>query len=1224
MKKIASFLALLLMSFSWAAEYYWVGGSGNWTDISHWRTTSGGSLTPSVIPGPIDNVYFDVNSGFTTASKTVTLDNTANVHNITFKGSLVVPTFKENTSQILNIHGSSEWQTGMGIIDIKTINYIDTKEAKTIKSNGVQTGSNNATVNFNETNKIDLLDDFQVYFLYHNAGVWNTNGHNVTITYSFSVGQGTLPRTINLGSSHIYMKLNYGSFNTNSANVTINAGTSNIHFPNFNRDYNYSTAYGLITYVNQTFYDVSFEGTGGVINSNGGNTTFNKVTFLGDGRITGTTTIKNLVFSPSKTYVLDAGKTQTILESFTANTPVCGGWTTITSSSTGSKATINASSATLINVSGAIMKDMNASGTANFTAVNSIDNGNNSGWIFPASTSLDLFWVGGSGNWNDKAHWSKTSGDAGGYCVPGPNDNTFFDAGSGFTSTNKTVTIDNTSYTKDITFSGSPVAPILNENGNQEFNIYGSSEWQTGMGIITIRNLYYRNTGLPKKIKSNGVKTGFDKLILEEELSIDLLDNFSTTYIDHKAGSFNTNNNNVTITYGYDATIGSKKRALNLGSSHIYMTLINAKFNAASPYLTVNAGTSHIHFTEFLNGYNSGDYGLKGYDRQVYYDVSFEKTGGIINNSLNYSVTFNKVTFLGDGRIAGSNKFKQLIFSPTKTYQFQEGATQTIYDLFSAHTAQCGGWSTINSTTAGKKAYIVASSNTTIDLSGVVMQNIDAAGGANFIANNSIDNGNNMGWQFPASIGQDLFWVGASGNWNDRLHWSKTSGGSGGYCVPGPNDNTFFDAGSAFLNNNKTVTVDNMSYTKDITFSGSTVAPTFTQNGNQTFNIYGSSEWQTGMPNVNIFNIYYRHTGKNKTIKSNGVTFSANNNYNVFLEEETSITLLDNFSTYNLTLSAGSWNTGNHDVYIMNIFDASNDDKTKTLNLGSSNIYLSSISAIFKTNSLLTIVNAGTSHIHFTKFTKDYNNNPYGFYANNEQTYHDLSFENTGGYMYNNGNATFNKVELKGDALIKGNNTFKDLIFTAGKTYTFQDNSMQTIENWTLGGNPCNVTFVKSETNAIKSNVKITGDNTSFNFGNLRDINALGKTLHFGEQSTIANQNNNNLTYDPYNPGAFEGLGPDWLKHRVIANDPSTYIISTSKFYGNANTTYKWYKIDGTSTGNQTLISTDNYLDLRKTGFGTFKVDVQYSDGCKSDDDIYISSYLKKILVNPNTRFKVK
>lgn len=42
---------------------YWVGGSGNWNDTSHWSVSSGGSGGASV-PSDEDNVFIDENSGF--------------------------------------------------------------------------------------------------------------------------------------------------------------------------------------------------------------------------------------------------------------------------------------------------------------------------------------------------------------------------------------------------------------------------------------------------------------------------------------------------------------------------------------------------------------------------------------------------------------------------------------------------------------------------------------------------------------------------------------------------------------------------------------------------------------------------------------------------------------------------------------------------------------------------------------------------------------------------------------------------------------------------------------------------------------------------------------------------------------------------------------------------------------------------------------------------------
>jgi hypothetical protein len=66
---ISAFFSLNVYS----ANFYWVGGAGNWNDSQHWSSTSGGSGGYGV-PSLTDNAYFDANSGFTASSNTVTVN----------------------------------------------------------------------------------------------------------------------------------------------------------------------------------------------------------------------------------------------------------------------------------------------------------------------------------------------------------------------------------------------------------------------------------------------------------------------------------------------------------------------------------------------------------------------------------------------------------------------------------------------------------------------------------------------------------------------------------------------------------------------------------------------------------------------------------------------------------------------------------------------------------------------------------------------------------------------------------------------------------------------------------------------------------------------------------------------------------------------------------------------------------------------------------------------
>lgn len=49
-------------------------------------------------------------------------------------------------------------------------------------------------------------------------------------------------------------------------------------------------------------------------------------------------------------------------------------------------------------------------------------------------------------------------------------------------------------------------------------------------------------------------------------------------------------------------------------------------------------------------------------------------------------------------------------------------------------------------------------------------------------------------------IGENFYWIGGEGNWNDASHWSKSSGGSPAGEVPSAQDRVVFDEGSALGN----------------------------------------------------------------------------------------------------------------------------------------------------------------------------------------------------------------------------------------------------------------------------------------------------------------------------------------------------------------------------------------------------------------------------------------
>jgi hypothetical protein len=120
---LAGLLILLNSMGLKAADYYWVGGSGNWSDYgSHWATTSGGTIFHTAIPTLNDNVYFDANS-FTATGQQVTLDNTLiYCNNMDWTGAQFNPSIFGNPNQ-LNVYGSLQLISGMSF-SIKRVNFM--------------------------------------------------------------------------------------------------------------------------------------------------------------------------------------------------------------------------------------------------------------------------------------------------------------------------------------------------------------------------------------------------------------------------------------------------------------------------------------------------------------------------------------------------------------------------------------------------------------------------------------------------------------------------------------------------------------------------------------------------------------------------------------------------------------------------------------------------------------------------------------------------------------------------------------------------------------------------------------------------------------------------------------------------------------------------------------------------------------------------------------------
>jgi hypothetical protein len=231
LKKNVFLLILTIFSFfnTNALNYYWIGNSGNWSDLSHWATTSGGTTLHVQIPTALDNVFFDANS-FTAVGQVVNLDApTTLVHNINWTGATGSP--RMIGSNLIKIYGSLTFIQNLDITNFtgqvyfestssgQTINMVGQHFINEVQFNGIGGGWT-------------FLDEFTTNSPMHlNAGSLNFNDQPVNASAFYS--SVSTSRSLNMGSSVFNIS---GSSNScwivRSAGLTLNSGTSVINFTN--------------------------------------------------------------------------------------------------------------------------------------------------------------------------------------------------------------------------------------------------------------------------------------------------------------------------------------------------------------------------------------------------------------------------------------------------------------------------------------------------------------------------------------------------------------------------------------------------------------------------------------------------------------------------------------------------------------------------------------------------------------------------------------------------------------------------------------------------------------------------------------------------------------------------------------------------------------------------------------------------------------------------------
>jgi len=762
---------VLVIPSAHASNYYWVNGTGNWSDnFNHWALTSGGNTFHSTPPGLHDNVFFDVNS-FAQAGDTVFMDAfTVSCNTMNWTGVQFTPVFYNSYQNIfqsyfnpfdynLRLYGSLILDPNMIWEFSGKVGFVSNLAGNTIVSAGIPI---NADLAFNNVNGGWFLSDSLVTTksVIVTNGNFNTNNHFVSC-FSFETYSPVSSAYINLGTSEIRCIYQWSY---QGASNKINATNATISFDNTSNSINNAS---------------SFWSTNSVL--------YHNVIFYGDARINLSSSssfhIDKLVFEKNASI----GFPNSIADTLIFNNPgfKISGRDMIGNIAGGKYTEINGSCNAFVTVedvdftqdSGVVIfnfcdfKQFTCTGNATFTANNCPPYAGVPVINFSPTLITDLYWIGNSGNWNDPAHWSTSSGGAGGVsCLPSAFTNVHIDSNS-FSSPGQTITVDSSEKIYCRNFEWTNVqsgSAFFSEDSLSKLSIYGS------LNLVYPINFNFRGSiVLRSDAFGNTIHTGNNLLNCEQFIT----DAFPTS------------------TFILDDSLKVKGDVLTLSGNLLF----------SGNYLScryLNSSNSNLNGStvELLDGFTGH---FNGYGAKVYIHGSTQKLTATIHDFSGYiwmiecfgnlqvlsPLDASKIILHGNSTFNEAIIADTVIFnSPGKILGFTADLTYQINYLEA--NGDCN--QLISILGAGNFTNLIDISDAQISYA--FISNFPVTG--NITVYNCKNHGGNTNVNFSSAPAKNIYWIGGSGRWDDPNHWSLTSGGPPATCAPTIDDHVFFDANS--------------------------------------------------------------------------------------------------------------------------------------------------------------------------------------------------------------------------------------------------------------------------------------------------------------------------------------------------------------------------------------------------------------------------------------------
>jgi hypothetical protein len=1150
-----------------AANYYWVGNSGTWTDMSHWASTSGGpGRAYTNVPKSTDNVYFDANS-FAVANQRVTIVGTVTCNHMTWSGDVRQATFLQGASGVLEINGDLHYTPSMATAPALGVPHrlLAAATGAVVDMQGVPFGTSllfdNASGGWTFTSDLNGAAGATVNI----SAARTVSFGSATLTMStLSTYTGstavasTVAGTLDLGSSSttLLVQTSPGALSLTNPNLMLKAGTSTLYVgagtpTSYTSPVNFTTNKALA--FNKVVINTGNGALFNVANSSfatlqvNSRLTLNSAATIGAaGSLTlGASAV--LLVAPGSSKVLSFGSGATL-----ATSGGCAGLGTVQSSLAGSPAVLARSGGwAALPLSYLMLQDITFSdgssgyppnGAAEATA--SADLGGNSGITLASVPVADLYWVGGSGNWHDPRHWASASGGsaAGEACVPNVFTNVHFDVNS-FPAPGGVVTLDLTGQEcRDMDWTGVTNKPALAAAARCVLTVAGSLTLVAPANMtqtLAATDVFLgRAGGGSYTLTTAGQSLAAHLWFRPAGGSYALLDDLTTTgRIFVESGTFTTNdhtiraqsfssgyafNNSVYSTgTGFAGPISASAPTVNLGASVLHLLGTTTRNDAnvlttnyawdvasvtvgsvTSTPVTLQASRSTINM---LNGNNTILYNsvFRSGLGLVYGTVTFaNNTSGGSANMVGAGTTvstFQQLRFYGSATI-GSNNFitGQLLLSPGRTYTIANAATQTFgTGATLSASGTCANLITLSGAASTSVASFVGVSNPPLQY--VTLQNTAFLGGATWLDQGGLDNGNNVGIAIAPVPVRTLYWVGNSGAWSDAVHWSLSSGGPGGECTPSLVDNVVVDANS-FTSSGQTLTIDlPSSNCRSIDCRAATNGMTLRSAAGNPLSVYGSVTWAPA-PNMTLAlagGLSILGAGTTSTLTSAGQRLTSLLTLNA---PGGSLGLADSFSSSaGIIQLAGTLATNDQPVAISSY--AASTTAVKILNLGASQLTINGSWSAGSLPSFTLVPGTSLLTVNATSF------------AGGGQLYYDVALNSPGASSSLAGNNTFHDLRLNGSTNIQGSNTLagtltffpgRAYVFTVGTTTTFGPSA--TLASLGLSYNP--VTLQSSVNGGLFTWTKAVGGICA-DYTYIRDSRATGGAYFEAGRHGANNQGNN-------------------------------------------------------------------------------------------------------------------